>query len=75
MDDFEPRGSGDAGPALLERPDFTAFDDEDKARLMTAFIGGLDVPLFRLHYVEAAPEGGAPAYMFDDETGMVYILD
>ena len=61
--------------ALLDFPSIAALDDEDKARLLTTFLGGPDVTAPALHYVHGSSDGKAPAYVFDDQTGMVYILD
>jgi hypothetical protein len=59
--------------AILEDPDIAALDEEDRARILTTFLGRQDG--HALHYVSASPDGLAPAYVFDDESGMVYILD
>ncbi len=61
--------------AVLDSPDIAVLDDEDKARLLTTFLGGPDATTLALHYVRASSDGQAPAYVFDDESGMVYILD
>lgn len=61
--------------AVLHSPGIAVLDDEDKARLLTTFLGGPDVPTLALHYVRASSDGQAAAYVFDDESGMVYILD
>lgn len=65
----------DSITAVLDRLDVVALDDEDKARVMTTFLGHKGGVLPGLHYVHATSDGQAPAYIFDDESGMVYILD
>ena len=55
-----------AAPALL--------DAEDMARVLTSFRGQ---PISRtpaLGYVRSSSDGDASAYVFDDESGMVYLL-
>ena len=50
-----------------------ALDLGDMARVLTAFLGQ---PIGRTLASRAARGGGpAPAYRFDEESGMVYILD
>jgi hypothetical protein len=68
-------GDHDSTGAVLECPDISALDDEDKARFLTTFLGYSGGSASALHYVRASSDGQAPAYVFDDETGMVYILD
>jgi len=65
----------DSISAVLDPLDVAALDNEDKARVMTAFLGHRAGIAPALHYVHAASDGQAPAYIFDDESGMVYILD
>ena len=50
-------------------------DAEDRARALTGFRGQ---PLRRIptmRYVRHPADGNDSAYVFDDESGMVYILD
>jgi hypothetical protein len=65
----------DSTGAVLERPDIDALDDEDKARFLTMSLGYTGSGPSALHFVHASDDGQAPAYVFDDESGMVYILD
>jgi hypothetical protein len=65
----------DSAGAVLECPDIDALDDEDKARFLTTFLGYSRGNSSALHFVHASGDGQAPAYVFDDESGMVYILD
>lgn len=55
--------------------DEAGLDDEDKARVFAAFrgVGGEAVPLLR--YIPSGADGTVPAYVFDEISGMVYILD
>ena len=69
MSDHESTG------AVLECPDIDALDDEDKARFLTTFLGYSGSGRRRCTCVHASGDGQAPAYVFDDESGMVYILD
>ena len=65
----------DSTGAVLECPDINALDEEDKARFLTTFLGHSGGRASALHLVPASSDGQAPAYVFDDESGMVYILD
>jgi hypothetical protein len=50
-------------------------DPEDSARVLAGF-HGLPLPgTPTLHYVRGSRDGHANAYAWDEETGMVYILD
>ena len=50
-------------------------DPEDSARVLAGF-NGLPSPVTRtLRYVQGSRDGRASAYAWDEETGMVYILD
>lgn len=50
-------------------------DAEDMARALTGF-RGQPIPLTpALRYVRTSADGDATAYVFDEESGMVYILD
>lgn len=72
-------------PALVEveveEPDLRCavvdgrLDAEDMARALTGF-RGQPIPLTpALRYVRTSADGTASAYVFDEESGMVYILD
>jgi hypothetical protein len=64
--------------STLEPPpavDVNEFDQEDLARVLTAFRGQPVYAMPTMHYVRQSSDGAAPAYVFDDQTGMVYILD
>jgi hypothetical protein len=50
-------------------------DAEDMARALTGF-RGQPIPLTpALRYVRTSADGSATAYVFDEDSGMVYILD
>ncbi|HVT40004.1 MAG TPA: hypothetical protein VHE78_13225 [Gemmatimonadaceae bacterium] len=50
-------------------------DPEDSARVLAGF-HGLPLPgTPTLHFVRGSKDGHANAYAWDEETGMVYILD
>ncbi len=66
--------------AMIDNPDSrsvaapTRLDAEDMARVLTSFRGQ---PIDRtpaLGYVRSSSDGDASAYVFDDESGMVYLL-
>jgi hypothetical protein len=64
--------------AILEPPpavDVNEMDQEDLARVLTAFRGQPVYATPSMHYVRRSADGAAPAYVFDDVSGMVYILD
>jgi hypothetical protein len=64
--------------STLELPpavDENELDQEDLARVLTAFRGQPVYATPSLHYVRRSADGAAPAYVFDEESGMVYILD
>ena len=65
--------------ALLEAPqDFrdSALEQEDLARLLMSFRGvAAPPPASALRFVRESGDGLAPAYVFDEESGMIYILD
>lgn len=62
-----------APPPEEASPD--ALDDEDLARILGAFRGQPACATPTMRYVRASDDGLAPAYVYDEETGMVYILD
>lgn len=76
-DAFRAPTSDDGGTATIDRDELRMLeqlDAEDRARVLVAFLGaGSDAASLR--YVSRSPDGLAPAYVFDEETGMVYILD
>jgi len=55
--------------------DAAELSDEDRARILTTFLGVPSDSVGALHGARVSPHGQAPAYAFDEETGMVYILD
>ncbi|MFI5244060.1 MAG: hypothetical protein ACHQQR_02460 [Gemmatimonadales bacterium] len=64
--------------STLEPPpavDVNEMDQEDLARVLTAFRGQPVYATPSMHYIRRSADGAAPAYVFDDESGMVYILD
>jgi hypothetical protein len=65
----------DSSQALLDIANLAGLDDEDKARLLTSFAASAAIVSSPWHYVRASEDGCALAYVFDDESGMVYILD
>jgi hypothetical protein len=65
----------DSITAVLDRLDVVGLDDEDKARVMTTFLGHGNGLAPGLHHVHATPNGQAPMYIFADQSGMVYIRD
>jgi hypothetical protein len=65
----------------VEEPDIRCavvdgrLDAEDMARVLTGF-RGQPIPLTpTMRYVRASTDGEATAYVFDEVSGMVYILD
>jgi hypothetical protein len=50
-------------------------DAEDMARALTGFRGQPISLTPALRYVRTSADGTATAYVFDEESGMVYILD
>ncbi|MFI5244515.1 MAG: hypothetical protein ACHQQR_04760 [Gemmatimonadales bacterium] len=77
------KSGGDAALAAVEveTPDVRCelvdapLDAEDMARVLTGF-RGQPIPLTpAMRYVRASSDGEACAYVFDEVTGMVYILD
>jgi hypothetical protein len=63
------------GTALLDIPDVESLDEEDRARVLTTFLGQPCYAGATWRYVQGSSDGLAPAYMYDEESGMVYILD
>ena len=68
------RSEGDtiAAPA---GDDEQELDQQDLARILGAFRGQPAYATPSMHYVRESDDGLAPAYVFDEESGMVYILD
>jgi hypothetical protein len=65
----------DAGSvATLEPNDLEALDAAVRARLLPAFLG-VKTSSRLLRYVPRSTDGMAPAWVFDEDSGMVYILD
>ncbi len=50
-------------------------DTEDMARLLTGFRGQPIAVTPAMRYVRSSADGNASAYVFDEVSGMVYILD
>jgi hypothetical protein len=50
-------------------------DAEDLARVLTGFRGQPVALTPKMRYVRSSADGDASAYVFDEGTGMVYILD
>ena len=50
-------------------------DAEDSARALIGFRGNPPLASATMRYVRAASDGEACAYVFDEDSGMVYILD
>jgi hypothetical protein len=50
-------------------------DAEDMARVLTGFRGQPIALTPTMRYVRASSDGEASAYVFDEVSGMVYILD
>ena len=48
---------------------------EDLARIVLAFRGQPRITTPTLHYVRGSPDGTVPAYVWDEASAMVYILD
>ena len=65
---------GSAG-AVLDDIDVAELSDEDRARVLTTFLGVPSDAVAALHFVRGSADGQAPAYVFDEGSGMVYILD
>lgn len=70
---------GNVAPAAIEpkapAPIDGQLDPEDMARALTGFRGQPISVTPAMHYVRASSDGEATAYVFDEESGMVYILD
>jgi hypothetical protein len=49
--------------------------EEDLARVLITFRGVVAPPAPTLHFVRSSDDGLAPAYVFDEDSGMIYILD
>ena len=64
--------------AVAEMPSDVSDEElaqEDLARLLITFRGVTAPKEASLHFVRRSDDGLAPAYVFDDESGMIYILD
>ena len=59
----------------MERTAPNALDMEDMARVLTGFRGQPVRVTPAMRYVRAAADGAGTAYVFDEGSGMVYILD
>jgi hypothetical protein len=71
--------AGNAAPAAIEQDVLAPIDGQldaaDLARVLTGFRGQPISVTPAMHYVRASGDGEATAYVFDEESGMVYILD
>jgi hypothetical protein len=77
----EPTSEAAVVEVEVEEPDLRCavvggrLDAEDMARVLTGF-RGQPIPLTpTMRYVRASSDGEATAYVFDEISGMVYILD
>ncbi len=68
------RSAGNTLAPPVANPDW-ALDQEDLARILGTFRGQPVVTTPSMHFVRAAEEGTSTAYVFDEDSGMVYILD
>lgn len=66
-----------AFPGDLDEREFdqAQVDQEDLARFLVSLRGVPSSTVSTMHYVQRSDDGLAPAYAFDEDTGMVYILD
>ncbi|MFI5312105.1 MAG: hypothetical protein ACHQQ3_12775 [Gemmatimonadales bacterium] len=62
-------------PTTAEDAKTGELDAEDLARILTAFRGQPVRSTPTMHYVHRSRDGLAPPYVFDEDSGMVYILD
>ena len=62
------------GPDSQRAPVAARLDAEDLARVLTSFRGQPIPRTPALGYVRSTSDGDASAYVFDDESGMVYLL-
>lgn len=75
------KSSGEAALMEVEEPDVRCavvdgrLDAEDMARVLTGFRGQPIPATPAMRYVRASSDGEASAYVFDEVSGMVYILD
>jgi hypothetical protein len=66
--------------AMIDNPDIqsvaahTLLDAEDMARVLTSFRGQPITRTPALGYIRSSSDGVTSAYVFDDESGMVYLL-
>ena len=58
-------------PQILDQP----LDQQDLARVLTGFRGQPVRLTPSMRYVRASADGEASAYVYDEDSGMVYILD
>jgi hypothetical protein len=49
--------------------------EEDLARLLITFRGVVAPAAPTLRFVRSSDDGLAPAYVFDEDSGMIYIMD
>ena len=66
--------------AMTDNPDIqsvaahTLLDAEDMARVLTSFRGQPITRTPALGYIRSSSDGVSSVYVFDDESGMVYLL-
>jgi len=63
------------GPSARCAPVDRRLDAQDLARVLTGFRGQPIAITPTMRYVRSSADGDASAYVFDEESGMVYILD
>ncbi len=62
------------GPDSRRAPAVALLDAEDMARVLTSFRGQPIARTPGLGYVRSCSDGDGSAYVFDNESGMVYLL-
>ena len=62
------------GPDSRRAPAPALLDAEDLARVLTSFRGQPIMRTPALGYVRSSSDGDGSTYVFDDESGMVYLL-
>ncbi len=58
-------------PPVVEAP----LDDEDMARVLTTYRGQPTLRTPPLHFLRSPTDGDDSAYVVDEDSGMVYVLD
>jgi hypothetical protein len=71
----KPRSAGaNRGIAAVDPDDLDGLEESERARLLPELLGVSSAPS-SLHYIARATDGHAPAHVFDEESGMVYVRD